>query len=279
MGEIESAHGHNYSLASYLALRHPSFDLTMRFTPGDFEHALSYCQKHQITDDVEINPNADTESHRNKFDSKLTALIAEVLKPVPGGSPYFYFYGEMNDKDEIQCSQEFDESGKVDFVQDSEQSSTEPLFVSFTLDEKPASLEELRKFSSCNEKPSVLNAFITTFKTSNQSQVQLPMVHEAVARSLVMRLSSFVAEQTLERLLRDRQTLKEYNSVKKVKRCLFEAENVVYTGIPVHFYFSKIDSMLDASTSGLEGDFQQRLSTEICNGAFQWSLSIVICNW
>ena len=58
-----------------------------------------------------------------------------------------------------------------------------------------------------------------------------------------------------------------------------EADNVVVSTVPVHFYFSKIDSMLDASTltltrDGMEGDFQQRF-TLLCKCISQQELLVM----
>lgn len=263
--EIKHAHGYNYSLASYLALRDSKFNDGSKFLYSDFEYALSYCKEHQITNDIEIKSDIEAEQVIDvSFETKLLAFISEVLEPVPGGSPYFYFDGKINEQNEITVKQKSDhdkenfDENNIDFA--------EPVYVTFTLDGNSASLQQLRSFSMLSNHSGVLNAFITTFHESkinftgiNDSTTQLRL-HDVVAFNLVMKLNSFVAEQTLERLWNDFKTVNmvDYNSV---KRCLLEADNVVLSTIPVHFYFSKTDSMLDASTNiGMEGDFSSKFS-------------------
>lgn len=267
--DIKKAHIRNYSLASFLALRQAGFGATSEYTASDFQYALSNCTEHQITNDVEIKSNIDTgnEGH-DSFESKLIAFIGELLKPVPvsGGSPYFYFDGKIDESYEIIFQNSSNKLEKESF-HENENNFSDPLYVTFTLDGRSASLPQLHNFSLLPNQTGVLNAFITTFIDSkvdfgrmNNSQTQSLRLHDSVAHNLVTRLNSFVAEQTLERLRKEYETTRriDYNTV---RRCLLEADNVVISTIPVHFYFSKTDTMLDASTSlGVEGDFRQKFS-------------------
>jgi len=285
LGEkIKVAHGRNYSRASYLALRNQSSDCKDTFTCADFQHALSYCVERKITNDVEIKPDlrskpsvpdtdcntdCNEESSAEASDTKLTLLIGTVLKPVPvNGSPYFYFYREEDDellRNEAMIDVEFNRN--VD--ESNDKINLPPLFILFTLDNKPASLKELSLMSSQGSKVSILNAFVTTFKDlespsqSISSKTKFPKLHTAVSNTLVMRLNSFVAEQTLDRLCLEHTSFKDSDdeTLKKcetVKKCLYEGENICNSTIPIHFYFSKIDSMLDASVSvEIEGDYQE----------------------
>lgn len=259
--QIEKAHGQNFSLSLYLALRDPEFNSSFTVRPLDFNHVLSYCNDIPIIDNVEIMSSFEMDDECKSFGEKLVTHISEILKPVPlveenVGRTYFYFYRHMNQNYEIEIDSR-------DYEKETEIHYHEPIFLSFTIDGKGACLDDLYQISSLKKQSSVLNSFITSFRQAHDDELTtelLPAIQEAVASNLTMRLNSFVAEQTMERLRMEHKANNEVD-FENVKKCLYEAENVVVSTIPIHFYFSKADTMIDASTSiGMEGGFQQKFS-------------------
>lgn len=290
---LENAHGRNYALAAYIALRHKSSDIGFSFTDGDFEHVLNQCVEKKITIhgvDVtkEDGPN-------------LAALITDIqLSPIAGGGPYFFYSGNEENcrKDSLDddiislgstlhgneeahamleepssdslptfhindTNEEFDSmshsDGSLHIIRN--YSVLPPLFMKFYLDDKPASIDAIE----CFDRNYTLNAYITIFDDLKRNNLKqraepdigtLPPVHAAVVTKLVSRLNSFEAEQRLENLRREGMTL---SNIDIVKTCLLEAENVVCISVPLHFYVAKTDSMLDASIpTAVEGGLNRQ---------------------
>jgi len=280
---LENAHGRNYALAAYLALRHRSSDKLFSFTDGDFEHVLNQCTETKITSHgVDVT---------KEDGPKLATLITDIqLSPVPGGGPYFFYSGNEEschkdslDDEIISLDSDLHGNEEVCDVPDEELSDSlptfninntdrafgstlhsdgslhiirnysvlPPLFIKFDLDCMQPVTSILEDIGRC-ERNCALNAYITIFDDSKGNLKQrteldigtLPTMHAAVVMKLVSRLNSFVAEQTLENLRREGMTL---SNIDIVKKCLLEAENVACTTVPLHFYVAKTDSMLDAS--------------------------------
>ena len=255
--EIMNAHENHFSLASYLALSQSTAESHVKFTPSDFDRVMNYCEQKKIaTKDIHIMSNSEADvSDDSKSNSKLIHFILKSLKHVElnescssnESTTYFYFDGKYCSeikklKEDISLQQIYrdlySKGGKVE--------SSEPLFISFKLNDKPASLQCLRSIQS-----GTLDVYITRHKERPTTHAKL---HEAIAHHLQTRLNAFVAEQKLERLRNEH--LIDDIEFKSVKECLMNAETVSSSSTLVQFYFSKTDSMIDASTS-IRYDFQK----------------------
>lgn len=137
-----------------------------------------------------------------------------------------------------------------------------PLFVRFTLDGEPASLDDLSSIA----KSSTLAAHLSIFKQDRLQALgpevtehprQLPAVHGKVALELVALMNAYVAEQSLERLRHFGHELTE-DDLRLVRSCLRGARNVIKSKIEVYFYSGKIDAMVPAfAPAGGEAAIEQ----------------------
>jgi hypothetical protein len=156
-----------------------------------------------------------------------------------------------NDKDSLQHSLQ----GSLETSPPSGRIAAAPIFMRFSLNNVPASIDDL---AGNINKSSGLSALVSTFRDSELSNSQrelrkadlsqLPISHLNPANELSLLLNAYVAEQTLERLRHHGIAIEEAD-LRLAKACLRKARGVVTSAVDVFFYIRQKDSMVPASAS------------------------------
>jgi hypothetical protein len=134
-----------------------------------------------------------------------------------------------------------------------------PIFVRFTLDGEPASIQDLYSIKKSTNLAAQMSVFKSrkSLSEGNIYDSQLPLTHHAVALELRTLLKSYVAEQTIERLRQFGPSVSD-DELLLVKKCLKRVRSVVSFSIEVYFYVAKIDTMVPATApAGGEAEVEE----------------------
>lgn len=125
-----------------------------------------------------------------------------------------------------------------------------PLFVKFLVDGKPATIGDIAVISCSSTICVLLSIFDDTSHRAStearRSKLDLSSAQSNAAAKINSLLSSYVAEQTLERLRHSYANIDEEN-LYLARKCLRMARHSLLSAIDVFFYVSKTDSMVPAS--------------------------------
>ena len=288
---VEAAHKQNYAAASYIALRKALPPIIESFD-SDFSEVLSACA-FQVAASVTIAGVSSSSSVEategaclGEEQSKLSRVIYQILRPVPGDNHCLFYCGGGNHAQSLRFDGSDDESIDSDDVGSAEEESHEresrdndqlmdssshgesdtdversnlvspPIFFRFKLDGKNVSVRDLYWVS----KSATLTAEISIFKRTpdRKSDPQaMPWSHQAAALELNAHLQSYVAEQTIERLRHCGPSITDQD-LRIVKKCLNRVQSVISFSIEVFFYVAKTDSMVTASApAGGESEVEE----------------------
>lgn len=135
-----------------------------------------------------------------------------------------------------------------------------PIFVRFTLNDEPASVDDLRNSIAKTTKLAVFVSIFADTGRSNKDPLDLshlPTSHLNVAMELTALLNAYVSEQTLERLRHCGSAIQKAD-IRLAKACLRKARDVVTSTIEIFFYVAKRDSMVPASApAGCDADVEE----------------------
>jgi hypothetical protein len=245
---LEEAYAKIFSTSAYLALRECSDEDRAAMNGEDFQEAVNTCVFVEVSNVLVVGSSLVARTS-SCGESKLLQLIKTVLCPVPGDSPYFFYNGtpttnSISEDDDYIILEPNNESNVVSSHSEASHSEqlNPPIFVRLKLDGEIATASSLNLIS----KSSVLAVEVSLFPCTPQenSSMFLPLEHQLFAREISMLLKSFVAEQTLERLLG--ATMSEDN-LNLVRKCLDLSKTTMILCIDVFFFSSKKDSMESAS--------------------------------
>jgi hypothetical protein len=197
-------------------------------------------------------------------ESKLLQLIKTILHLVPGDLSYFFYIGTA-DRNLISAGDFADGvSGPKDesYPVLSGERVNPPIFVRFRLDGTIATSNDLNVIS----KSSVLSVEVSLFSSIPRevSHVFLPLGHQSFAEEISVRLKSFAAEQTLERLLGANMS---DDNLKLVRMCLEKSTTTMILSIDVFFFSSLQDVMVPAS-----GSSGRNVSLDVAFGVLETEL-------
>ena len=265
VGSLQEAYAKVFATSAYLSLRQQSEGDSAILTKEDIEEAIETCVFVEVSNVLVVGNSLFTPQF-SPGESKLLQLIKTILRPVPGDLPYFFFVegptkssipdGNSNDNELLPPEGGPESSASWKF--------NPPIFVRFKLDGEVASPNDLNLIS----KSIVLAVEVSLFPSSqdDNSSMFLPPEHQSFALQISVLLKSFVAEQTLERLLGGSMSDENLSLVRK---CLEKSLTTLILSIEVFFYSSKQDMMVPASCqSGRDTSWDKPytvLETEICN--------------
>lgn len=270
ISELETAHSHHFATAAYLALRQDPTLNGHQFTHSDFAEMMRNCIDEEFISYVEIlAPNSIMKEEGSGTETllKLENQFSNMILPIPGGEPYYFFSGDENLAQDIQTSlhgenvtfreknRPQDDDDMHSMSRDSQSHNEDgkqgkcsylkpPVFIMIFINDRPATLSDIHTI----EDTAALNIAMTTF---DHVAIKDSSIHEGVASEIRSLLSSFTAEQTLEQLLWECKAIDEVD-LEVVKYCLLEAENVVSVTIPLQFYRPNTDTMVDATADAMK---------------------------